>query len=116
LARLGAPISFGSDWPVTSVRSLDGLAVAVSRQSTDGQPTHGWLPEERVPIHQAIAAYTAGTAYQAFEDAHRGRLAPGSAADLCLLDTDVTAISGREVSAASVTATWVDGVEVFRRR
>jgi predicted amidohydrolase YtcJ len=114
LARGGARISFGSDWPVTSVRPLDGLAVAVSRQTPAGDPAGGWLPEERVPIHDAIAAYTSGSAHQAFDDGARGRLAPGMAADLCLVDFDVTAVAGREVSGSRVVATWLDGREVFR--
>jgi predicted amidohydrolase YtcJ len=115
LAQASAHISFGSDWPVTSLRPLDGLAVAVSRQTASGEPAAGWLPEERVPIHEAVAAYAHGSAFQAFEDAVRGRLVVGLAADLCLLDTDITAIAGREVSGASVVGTWLDGVEVFRR-
>jgi predicted amidohydrolase YtcJ len=114
LARAGARISFGSDWPVTSLRPLDGLAVAVSRQTPAGDPAGGWLPEERLPIHDAVAAYTSGSAHQAFDDTERGRLAPGKAADLCLVDLDITAVAGREVSGARVLGTWLDGREVFR--
>ena len=33
LRRLGARVSFGSDWPVSSHRPLDGLAVAVTRRT-----------------------------------------------------------------------------------
>ena len=86
----------------------------MSRQTETGDPAGGWLPEERVPIHEAIAAYTSGSAYQAFDDHDRGSLAPGRAADLCLLDTDITAVAGRDVSGAQVVGTWLDGVEVFR--
>ena len=38
LSRSGAHLSFGSDWPVSSLRPLDGLAVAVTRQTTAGDP------------------------------------------------------------------------------
>ena len=68
LARLGATVSFGSDWPVSSHRPLDGLAVAVTRLNAKGEPVDGWVPEERVSILQAIEAYTAGSAFQAFDD------------------------------------------------
>jgi hypothetical protein len=50
------------------MQPLHGLAVAVTRQNKDGKPDTGWLPEERLPIAQALAAYTSGTAYQGFED------------------------------------------------
>lgn len=109
LARLGGPISFGSDWPVSSANPLDGLAVAVTRQTPDGDPVGGWLPEERLPILQALGAYTAGVAYQAFDD-DRGRIAVDQAADLTLIDSDITALAGLEVPEATIQGVWVDGV------
>ena len=69
----GAPLAFGSDWPVSSGAPLDGIAVAVSRQTTDGEPEGGWTPDEILPIERALSAYTAGVAYQAFAE---GRLGP----------------------------------------
>ena len=52
LSRLGVHLSFGSDWPVSSLRPLDGLAVAVTRQTADGVPASGWTPEERLSVHR----------------------------------------------------------------
>jgi len=112
LARIGARISFGSDWPVSSMHPLHGLAVAVTRQNGDGRPESGWLPEERLPIEQALAAYTAGTAYQGFEDESGGSIVVGKRADLCALSADISAMSGREVSDVAVTGTWTRGREV----
>jgi hypothetical protein len=114
LARSGAPISFGSDWPVSSHRPLDGLAVAVTRRNAAGEPVGGWLPEERIPILQAIRAYTEGSAYQAFDD-DAGRIAVGQRADLIVLDRDITAVPGDEVADARVDETWLAGTQVFRR-
>jgi predicted amidohydrolase YtcJ len=108
LASAGARLSFGSDWPVTSLRPLDGLSVAVSRRNLAGQPQHGWLPEERIPIAEALRAYTAGTAYQAFDDS-AGMLAVGSPADFCVLDDDITTMAGREIGDVAVRETWVRG-------
>jgi len=114
LAATGAPISFGSDWPVSSHRPLDGLAVAVTRRNERGEPIDGWLPEERMSILQAIRAYTAGSAYQAFDD-DAGELRVGARADVIVLDRDITAIAGDEVPDALVDETWVGGDVVFRR-
>ena len=114
LDRLGARISFGSDWPVTSMRPLDGLAVAVSRQTPRREPPGGWLPEQRLPIERALAAYTEGVAFQAFEDSLTGRLAVGQRADLCLLSADPRSVPASEVAAISILGTWSAGVEVFR--
>jgi len=114
LARLGATVSFGSDWPVSSHRPLDGLAVAVTRLNDKGEPVDGWVPEERVSILQAIEAYSAGSAFQAFDD-DAGSLTVGSRADLVVLDRDITAIPGTEVADATVDETWMNGTRVFQR-
>ncbi|MEY2443522.1 MAG: hypothetical protein QOE00_102 [Ilumatobacteraceae bacterium] len=114
LARLGATVSFGSDWPVSSHRPLDGLAVAVTRRNDKGEPVDGWLPEERISILQAIRAYSAGSAFQAFDD-DAGTLSVGARADLVVLDSDITAIAGDEVPGAHVEQTWVNGTRVFQR-
>jgi len=112
LASSGARISFGSDWPVTSLDPLQGLAVAVTRRNRHGAPVDGWLPEERIPIEQALAAYTSGTAYQGFEEATGGAITIGKQADLCALSADISAIAGREVADVAVTGTWTGGREV----
>lgn len=114
LAAAGAPVSFGSDWPVSSHRPLDGLAVAVTRRNKRGEPVGGWLPEERIPILQAIHSYTAGSAYQAFDD-DAGALRVGARADLVVLDRDITSIAGEEIPDAVVDETWVGGHVVYRR-
>ncbi len=91
---------------------LHGLAVAVTRQNKDGKPDTGWLPEERLPIAQALAAYTSGTAYQGFEDDTGGAIVVGKRADLCALSADISAIAGHEVADVAVMGTWTGGREV----
>jgi predicted amidohydrolase YtcJ len=110
--RSGAALSFGSDWPVSSMVPMEGVAVAVHRQTDDGEPPGGWLPEERLTLDEALAAYTAGTAYQAFDD-DAGTLEPGMRADLCLLGDDLLALPPLALSSAPVRRTWLGGVEVF---
>jgi predicted amidohydrolase YtcJ len=114
LARLGATVSFGSDWPVSSHRPLDGLAVAVTRLNANGEPVDGWVPEERISILQAIEAYSAGSAFQAFDD-DAGSLTVDGRADVVVLDSDITAIAGTEVAGSTVDETWMSGSRVFHR-
>ena len=107
IAGTGARVSFGSDWPVSSMHPLARRSRSRSRARTrDGTPESGWLPEERLPIQQALAAYTSGTAYQGFEDDTGGSIVVGKRADLCALSADISAIAGREVSDVEVTGTW----------
>jgi predicted amidohydrolase YtcJ len=114
LAGSGARISFGSDWPVSSLNPIEGLAVAVTRTTNAGNPAGGWLPDERVPLLQAISAYSAGSAYQAFEERDRGTLARGSWADLVVLAADITALDGDEARDVAVDHTVLAGATVYR--
>ena len=59
---------------MSSGAPLDGIAVAVSRQTADGEPEGGWTPDEILPIERALSAYTAGVAYQAFAEDGWGRI------------------------------------------
>jgi len=114
LLRSGAPVSFGSDWPVTSHVPLEGVAVAVTRQDPDGRPPGGWTPEERLTLDEALTAYSAGTAYQAFEDPATGTLAPGARADVCLLEADPASVEPLAIAGLRVLGTWLGGREVHR--
>ncbi|MPZ73750.1 MAG: amidohydrolase family protein, partial [Nitriliruptorales bacterium] len=114
LLRSGAPISFGSDWPVSSMVPMEGIEVAMTRQTPQAQPPAGWLPGERLTLDEAVAAYTRGTAYQAFDD-DAGSLAEGAKADLVLLRGDIAMMEPAALRGAEVVATWLEGVKVFER-
>lgn len=109
----GAPLAFGSDWPVSSGHPLDGIAVAVSRQTADGDPEGGWTPDEIVPIERALSAYTAGVAYQAFAEGRWGTLVPGADADLIWLGRDPRTVAPRDLPDVPVHATYLQGRPVF---
>ena len=109
LLRSGARVSFGSDWPVTAYQPLPGIATAVTRQTPAGHPGGGWLPAERVTAAQALAAYSAGVAYQAFEEHQWGVLRPGMRADLVHLAADPAAVPARELRDLPVLGTWLAG-------
>jgi predicted amidohydrolase YtcJ len=117
LVRDGARLAAGSDWPVSTPDPLQGIHVAVNRWAY-GEPGPGgsevFLPEQALTLEQAFAAYTSGSAYVNHLD-DTGRLVPGLVADLAVLDRDPFAHEPSEIGAASVVATYVDGVAVFGR-
>lgn len=115
LQETGARLSFGSDWPVTSVRPLAGLAVAISRQTRTGDPPQGWLPEQRLSFDTALSAYTAGVAFQGFAESESGQLTVGRRADLCQLSADISDLPALEIADVEVLGTWLAGSEVFRQ-
>jgi predicted amidohydrolase YtcJ len=108
----GAPVSFGSDWPVTTYAPLSGIQVAVTRQMTEGDFLDPWMPQERISVEQALAGYTSGVAFQA-GDERAGSLRPGARADIVLLGRDPREVPGLEIEAVEVIGTWCDGRRVF---
>ncbi|WP_060888231.1 amidohydrolase [Streptomyces caniscabiei] len=109
LLASGARLSFGSDWPVTAHEPLRGIATAVTRQTPEGVPEGGWLPEERIDIDTALAAYSAGCAHQAFEEKDWGALRPGMRADLVHLAADPAGTAPADLAHLPVLGTWLAG-------
>ena len=115
LARSGAHLAAGSDWPVTTPDPLQAIHVAVNRWAYGEEGRAGsepFLPEQALTLTEAFAAYTSGSAFINHLD-ETGRLEPGALADLVVLDRDPFAGEPAEVGAARVVRTYVDGVEVF---
>lgn len=109
----GAAVAFGSDCPVETLDVLPGLYAAVTRRRSDGTPLGGWYPEQRLTLVEALAAYTRGAAYAAGRDHELGSLAPGTLADITVLDRDILALPRDALLAATVLATIVGGKVVY---
>lgn len=105
-------LSMGSDWPVSTNAPMEIIRVAVTRQTIEGQPTGGWLPEQRLTLAEAIDMGTYGCAVQAFAEDRRGRLEQGYVADLVALDRDISRIEPAELLAVRTVGTWLGGVRV----
>ena len=115
LARAGAHLAAGSDWPVSSPDPLAGIHVAVNRWVHGGSGREGsepFLPEQALGLTQAFAAYTRGSAFVNHLD-DTGSLEPGKLADLAVLDRDPFLGEPAAVGATRVVATYVDGERVF---
>jgi predicted amidohydrolase YtcJ len=109
LQQAGARLAFGSDCPVETFDPLLGIHAAVTRQDTRNQPPGGWYPEERLPVADAVRAYTLDAAYAGGTDHLLGSLTPGKLADLVLLDRDILASDPQTIPQTEVTATVVGG-------
>lgn len=110
LAKLGAPISFGSDWPVTTYAPLEGMQVAVTRKLNRETPS--WMPEECISVDEALAGYTTGVAYQA-KRSDAGEIRPGAVADLVLLASDPRVVDPMTIGEIPVIGTWCRGERTF---
>ena len=114
LRRSGATLIFGSDWPASiSVDPIRGLHNAVNRRTIEGRPSGGWIPAQRVDLLQALRAYTEAPAYATFDEAIKGRLAPGMLADLVVLSQDLFRIDPAMIHRTHVLLTVCDGKIVY---
>lgn len=119
LLAAGARLCFGSDWPVSTPDVLTEIHVAVNRTPPAESPAEHavppFLPDERLRLEDALAAFTLGAAYCNHLEASTGSVTVGKRADLVVLDRDLFAVPVSELSLAGVDATFVDGRAVFER-
>lgn len=115
LLDAGARLAIGTDWFVADLDPMQTLQAAVTRATLDGRHPQGWVPEQKITLAEAIAAYTEGSAYAEFQDHEKGRLAPGRLADFVVLSEDVFAIPAHRIGAVKVDTTVVGGRVVHER-
>ncbi|MFD0144856.1 MULTISPECIES: amidohydrolase [unclassified Streptomyces] len=111
LLRAGATLAAGSDWPVSSPDPIAGIHVAVNRKEPGTSDERIFLPEQRLDLASAVAAYTAGSAHVNGLD-ETGTLLPGNLADLVVLDRDIFTAPPEEIAEARVLSTYVGGTPV----
>ncbi len=85
----GAVQAFGSDYPVFPMAPLEGIRVAVTRETAQGTPRGGWYPAGKLTPEAALQHYTRDAAWAAFRDQELGTLAAGNWADFVVIGGDV---------------------------
>ncbi|MGW0562148.1 amidohydrolase [Streptomyces sp. NPDC003016] len=111
LLRSGATLAAGSDWPVSSPDPLHGVHTAVNRIAPGGTGP-AFLPDQRIGLTAALAAYTAGSAHVNHLD-DTGSVRAGALADLVVLDRDPYAAPPGEIAETRVAGTYVGGQRVY---
>jgi predicted amidohydrolase YtcJ len=91
------------------------LAARATRATLDGKNPDGWVPEEKITIREAVAAYTSGSAFAEFQEGEKGTIARGRLADLVILSEDVFSIPPARIKEVSVLTTVVGGKVVHQR-
>jgi predicted amidohydrolase YtcJ len=105
----------GSDWSVSSPNPIWEMHLAVERKApiryAGDRPV--FLPEERLDLIDALAAFTNGSAYVNHLDDDTGTIEVGKLADLAVLDRDLFDRSAGQIEEARVVGTFVGGQPVF---
>ena len=93
MLNTGIPLILSSDWPVSSVNPWQSIHSAVTRR-----PWADGLPDNRLTRAEALRAYTVTAAQAEFAESWKGRLKPGFAGDVIVLDCDIEAITDDEIA------------------
>ena len=119
LLRSGARLAAGSDWAVSSANPMRAVHVAVNRSlpGAVGAEAEPFLPAQGLELAEALAAYTAGSAYvnHLDGDGGTGAIEPGMLADLVVLERDPFAHPPGDLGSTRVLATYVQGDAVYQR-
>jgi predicted amidohydrolase YtcJ len=108
MGKLGIPVSYSTDAPVSPLSPLANIEWAVHRG--------GIYTNEIVDINTAVDAYTSAAAFSAFDENCLGKIAGGYLADLVFLDRDIFSIPvNEEIHKAEVLKTFCAGEEVFSK-
>lgn len=115
LLASGAHLAGGSDAPVEVGSPLIEFYAAVSREDLAGFTGEGWHPEEALTRQQALALFTTGPAYAAFQEGDLGTIEPGKIADFSVFDRDLMTIPESDILEAKAMMTVIGGQVVWRR-
>ena len=115
LMRFGTVLAMGSDWPVTTANVLEEIEVAVNRVDPEHRDTAPFLPEQRIALHDALAAFTMGTAYVNHDEHESGSLEVGKRADIAVLSANLFAQGAPPIADAHVDLTVASGRVVYER-
>jgi predicted amidohydrolase YtcJ len=100
----GIPLALGSDAGGDAMNPFLNIMLAT---------TYASAPREALTREQALLAYTSGGAYAERQEAGKGRIVPGLAADMAMLSQDVLKVPASELPATRSVLTIVDGTILF---
>ncbi len=106
LAANGAPLCFGSDAPIEPLDPLAGVTAAATRD---------WPASEALAVELALDGFWSGAARARHAERRLGRLLPGHAADLVVLERDPVTCPPDEIAEIAVVATMAGGRWVHGR-
>ena len=105
----GATVAFGSDWSVSTANPYPQIETAVTRKSAIEDEMDAFIPEERIDLESALAAFTINAAFLSRRDGETGSIEVGKYADLVLLDQNLFDIDAKDISETTALVTMFEG-------
>jgi predicted amidohydrolase YtcJ len=114
IADGGGHLAFGSDWPVVTLNPWEGIQTAVTRQTSEGTPAAGFVPEQRLTVEQAVDGYTLGAAFAGRREKTEGSLELNKLADLIIVSQNIFDVNPHKIGATRVITTILGGRLVYQ--
>jgi predicted amidohydrolase YtcJ len=113
MQQMGIPLALGSDAPVELFEPLQILYAATQRRDPNGPPRPPWLPDQALPLADALYAYTLGAAYAGGEEQDKGSLSVGKLGDAVVLREDILSVPQEHMNQNGIQATILGGKIVY---
>ena len=110
-----ARLVFGTDSPTAPFYPLHNMYIAATRRSALVRDLPPNLEKYAVPLTDALTHATRDAAWSCYGESEVGSISAGCRADFAILDRDVFTSEPEALLEAEVTATYLDGNEVYAR-
>ena len=90
------------------------MQTAVTRQTSDGKPEGGFVPEQRLTVEETVRGYTLGAAYAGRREKTEGSIETGKLADLIIVSQNIFEIDPHRIGETKVLTTIVGGRVVYQ--
>jgi predicted amidohydrolase YtcJ len=114
ISNAGGHLAFGSDWPVVTLNPWEGVQTAVTRQTNEGKPDAGFVPEQRLSVEETVRGYTLGAAYAGRREKTEGSIERGKLADLIIVSQNIFDIDPHRIAETKVLTNIVGGRVVYQ--
>jgi predicted amidohydrolase YtcJ len=109
----GTTLAFGTDVPTAPHQPLPNMYIAATRRSPMEPAAAPLRPDFALPLEESVVHGTRDSAWASFEEAHRGRLRAGLAADFVVLNGDPFRDGPDSLLTVTVARTVVAGETVY---
>lgn len=113
LLKTGAKLAFSTDFPVVDADPIQSIYAAVTRTTTEGYPTGGFVPEEKLSLAETLQGLTYGSAYVENFEKDLGTLEVEKLADIVVLSKNLFDVTASEILDTRVLLTVMDGNVIY---
>ncbi|MRX71722.1 amidohydrolase family protein [Bacillus lacus] len=104
----------GSDAPIEPLSPIYGIHTAVNRTSSHSPDLKESMEKEKLTVFEAVALYTAGSAYAIHKEHQRGLIKETFDADFTILSRDIFQVPQESIKDITASMTVVAGEIVYK--